>query len=1698
MNEKGLPAGNRWAVVLSARAVKELRKVERDQKALEVVHKKIRDLSSGNFSDENHRPIIGTLQYVPLFRARAPLDLRIIYQIDVLPDSTGNFDHQVIKIFQIESRARVDYEFWAKVSVRLQRKSPKYRARSQYRRVLKNATQNVRDDRQYPAMFPHEDYGLAISNEESGFLLDGLTDEEREQIQEITCVHLFYLDLICHQCVLLAWIVLLLSAKPSTTASYKNSIKFGGGLRVSLGIAVVADLEMVLPMVLDEHERKIVSHKGASIVIGRSGTGKTTALIYKIRAVDQEHTAKEEREPIRQMFVTRSRVLAQHVEATYQGLAEFTNIALKSDEQLKEIAKQSREDPDRALVEFDTEVDLRGDLPPRFSQLTNSHFPLFVSFDKLCSLLEGDIRESVPGQISSERTRSLIGYDDFLHSYWPSFRGSTQGLEPNLVWSEIIGVIKGSQAAFNSKEGYLSRTEYVEGLSQRQFSLLAPLRAKVYSIFELYTKRRTAQYDTDEADRTRAILHNLPQILERPNIDYLYVDEVQDNLMIDIYLLRKLAKSIENIYWSGDSAQTVVAGSSFRINDLKAFTYQDQATTSGPNSSRKATSVPQFTTFDLNVNFRSLSGIVRFARFLVQAIHKLFPQTIDLMQPERAKQFGDPPILFTNIRNEAGYFEKFLLGSSASNRVIFGAQQAILVRDAAAAEELDSRLQGLCNVLPIMDSKGLEFDDVLVYNFFSQSPAPIAAWEYLSGNTRLNQPPPPVLCSELKLLYVAVTRARRRCWIWDSGPLVDQLQTMWMRQKLVRTEPASRMVGQLAASSSEAQWSAKGREYFSHRLYKLAAACFRQAEQMNDAKLSTAYHLMSRAKLRRLRGDTPASREELAAAATELVSCAELPDIGDPKPIYFHAATCFQSAEKLLPAASAFVKAGRANNGIHMLFEAHDYKSATNLLVDNREAIEADVFEQLRQQTRVYLFDHREYKYIGLVFDTVDEQVIYARQPQYRTQLKQILANHQRYHELAEEFLIEKNLADAVKYFLKAYQTHKTRSSILRAVDLTVGHTESVLLLEGTYRKIDQDLAKALVEKVQPFASCAKHDDCLKVDMFHSYLCSDYISIEMIRAWDQGTLTHQCMRTLASYLAIKSNSWLTAASVEILLEYLDMMDSYKADIIRLIKENRLCTSPFAQRLLGFAPIESSESSEINFRALRNSLITHQASKGTSLISGDEIDKVLRAELPKRLQSMLGSFHTASLNSPHIQSRILSSTFRERPPFRSPTEISNKSCAEKLHVFDKILGVLDIGMLGAPYQRRDHTTDGHQWLERIFEAIHSTTGELVGLGSVPPEFGLNAIPDWLTRDWTQIRNSPGILGDSVTHLLLHCLVRSGLQNELSEHAVPWPTPNGAVRNSDFKTCLVMPLQELHWSHNNGRINAAVDVVWFILGRNDRPDAIVMLHFMEALVRDILVHMNPTRQPDFDGLLLPLSWAQTLARKFKNIYEGCSIERFGDFCSAIQQISRELRFEASGRWLVKGEQIKPGLVDLLNLRLHVTRHICFSPSNQYTPVIGHMNSSDQDLPQVLETLQKISSDEMPPNTFRRNSTAFGAYHAFMEANDRHTTLAVLSQTFRHEVLILMLRDSYCYHPAKYITGVQMVSCADPAEFLGKLSQATVLPSINTLFEDPSVPGRTFPDSEPENDYSDEEPRFIACYSPGYQSPSVDACESSEYWH
>ena len=80
----------------------------------------------------------------------------------------------------------------------------------------------------------------------------------------------------------------------------------------------------------------------------------------------------------------------------------------------------------------------------------------------------------------------------------------------------------------------------------------------------------------------------------------------------------------------------------------------------------------------------------------------------------------------------------------------------------------------------------LTVQQVLLYNFFEDSSASAADWRVILN--ALDQPPPGVplfdwlrhasICSELKSLYVGVTRARNNCWIWDVSNKGDSMKVV--------------------------------------------------------------------------------------------------------------------------------------------------------------------------------------------------------------------------------------------------------------------------------------------------------------------------------------------------------------------------------------------------------------------------------------------------------------------------------------------------------------------------------------------------------------------------------------------------------------------------------------------------------------------------------------------------------------------------------------------------------------------------------------------------------------------------------------------------------------------------------------------------------------------------------------------------------
>ena len=135
-------------------------------------------------------------------------------------------------------------------------------------------------------------------------------------------------------------------------------------------------------------------------VLGRSGTGydgsdlvwtlthtllsKTTTMLFKMLGIQRAWEMQTPHMPKpRQIFITKSRVLATKVQEYFAKLLESLALAGYSLEDLKRMQAQNTES---GLVDADDEDQV--DIPLRYSALEEDHFPLFVTFDKVIFHLE--------------------------------------------------------------------------------------------------------------------------------------------------------------------------------------------------------------------------------------------------------------------------------------------------------------------------------------------------------------------------------------------------------------------------------------------------------------------------------------------------------------------------------------------------------------------------------------------------------------------------------------------------------------------------------------------------------------------------------------------------------------------------------------------------------------------------------------------------------------------------------------------------------------------------------------------------------------------------------------------------------------------------------------------------------------------------------------------------------------------------------------------------------------------------------------------------------------------------------------------------------------------------------------------------------------------------------------------------------------
>jgi len=128
------------------------------------------------------------------------------------------------------------------------------------------------------------------------------------------------------------------------------------------------------------------------------------------------------------------------------------------------------------------------------------------------------------------RIRRLINYNVFRTQYFRmAYPDCGSGFEPDLVFAEILGVIKGSTSIERDFKP-LSREEYLR-MSTRKVPVFTDeaSRDRVYSMYEEYERHKGSLGDLDDIDRVIKALKSLegqPELMEQVQslFDEVYVD----------------------------------------------------------------------------------------------------------------------------------------------------------------------------------------------------------------------------------------------------------------------------------------------------------------------------------------------------------------------------------------------------------------------------------------------------------------------------------------------------------------------------------------------------------------------------------------------------------------------------------------------------------------------------------------------------------------------------------------------------------------------------------------------------------------------------------------------------------------------------------------------------------------------------------------------------------------------------------------------------------------------------------------------------------------------------------------------------------------------------------------------------------------------------------------------------------------------
>ncbi|KAJ6573822.1 hypothetical protein DFH09DRAFT_1361892 [Mycena vulgaris] len=1414
-----------WEITIAPRAERDLREYSRrDRKTFVIIVKTMRDLSNGDFSADNYKQINGGNVEIPIYEAKVTEELRIVYQVDCVPQYDSKSEQQALKVFGIYADAQLNRgSFWDSMSRELGKKGDEYRDRCTRRQQALDQTCVF-----IPIAFPaREDVQFSPGR------VPDLPSDDAEQIQSLLL----------------------------------KTVHFSQPLLES----IIADLDVAFVLGISRKELDIIEHPHSCYVLGRSGTGKTTTMLYKMLLIEASSSESSAPKTIksRQLFVTQSRILADKVGEHFGKLLGGHRPSAVS-ENVKAAKKA-----DRALV-VDEERDWRSDLPRKYSDLQDTDFPLFVSFDQLCTMIERDMEADTRAQ-PGITTSAQLTYDKFRSEYWPRFPQSLcKGFEPSMVFSEFMGVIMGSEKALASKSHCLDRGVYLN-LGERGQSTFADQRERIYDLFEKYLSQKRRQCDIDASDRAYSILkffqnHGVPG----RKIDYLYVDETQDNLLVDTLILRSLCQNANGLFWAGDTAQTISVGSSFRFNELKAFLFriEERRRKKHPELGFQPTPPPR--PFQLTTNYRSHHGIVNCAHSLIEVIAQLWPDAIDILDPERGTVDGLRPIFFTNWDSQNVESKQFLFGDQPSGGYMeLGAHQCILVRNTAAKEKLQEQVGEIGLILTLYESKGLEFNDVLLYNFFEDSSVSEAQWRVVLNaieNRTSDSTPAPAfdrmrhasVCTELKFLYVAITRARNNIWIADCSSKGEPMRALWTSKDQVQNCVLGRDTPRFAISSTRAEWRDQGMKLFESKRFSQAKLCYERAYMHHEAGIARAYHLREKASgmPNNLRRDVMARKAAFLNVGSAFVECAGN-DAGDAAKAYFRTAgECFEQAGDVIRAIDAYSEAKIFSRVAELHRTLGKFDEAVAIIRKYPQEIPPDIAERIMGVSRLFYFKKGQIQEaVQQLFEDPEEALEYLEDRGLNVERATLLESLQKFSDAAEIHLNEGRTSKAIALFIQDRNIARATECILQG--LWEKFSFAVVPAQDTSVKHLLELA------AQVDVSCISQSNRDEISMFQAIANRETSRLQLLgesfSKRDNAEVSLLCLDH-----CFANPPKIQALQVDAVAKILQVFYTYVRLLHYFAFNVDPCSSSVAEKLFGYR-----REGETNFLIPQGTFLylalPDRSANGNILLTGAELrmlfNQSLRDRLARRVRdenemcritkAFEGPCLTFALFNGHCnrgncpQEHVLASSFNSQEyNLRVRIHLQQILIYQSLHNIDFF-----------------HHSERRNWISRLYAVLNPPSYQLgsaatLDLNLIPEaELALQVVKEWV-RSWSYtLEFTPELV--FLTHMVQ--LARLGFEFD-GRHAMAYLTrspfmmdprkplmyrrpPEGRYIVADF----LSGLDDQHeWC-----LSAGVIFLHHII-KSTRPINVNVLCDVAEYVCAGLVVADRQRLGPIHDITLPLSW------------------------------------------------------------------------------------------------------------------------------------------------------------------------------------------------------------------------------------------------